>query len=86
MGYSNRTPSVDELATCVPRDRNYAFYSVQQRLVYGNMQKITVILWTNIKILEVVAEHTTLYSAQQGGIMTLLIQQYWNSWREPEVM
>jgi len=30
------------------------------------------LLWTNTEI----AEHTTVYSTQQGEIMTLLIQQY----------
>ena len=34
-------PPIDELAICVPRDRKYAFYTVRQTLVYGNMRKIT---------------------------------------------
>jgi len=38
LGY---TPLVDELAICIPQDRNYAFYTVRQTLVYGNMRKIT---------------------------------------------
>ena len=35
------TPPVDKLAICVPRDRNYAFHTVQQTLVHGSMWKIT---------------------------------------------
>jgi len=47
LGYSinkQYTP-VDKLAICVPRDRNYAFYTVRQILVYGNMWKITEDVW-----------------------------------------
>ena len=39
------TPCWRYIAICIPRDRNYAFYTVRQTLVYGNMQKITENVW-----------------------------------------
>jgi len=35
------TPPVDdELAICISWDRNYAFYTMRQMLVHGNLQKM----------------------------------------------
>jgi len=53
LGY---TPHVDELAICIPQDRSYAFYTVRQTLVYGNMWKITEMyrdLQQNIETLQI---------------------------------
>jgi len=40
MGYSIKkdTPPVDELAIFILQDRNYAFCTMPQMLVYGNMK------------------------------------------------
>ena len=35
------TPPVDELAICIPQDRNYAFYTMPQMLVYENVRRLT---------------------------------------------
>ena len=40
IGLNKDTPPIDELVISVPRDRKYAFCTVQQTLVYGNMRKI----------------------------------------------